>query len=85
MEQKRGEGKQGLRKGGGGKLGQGVGALKGGGGVKPSYELCVYLLSWETSNFELRLWLCGGMLEITNDHEFLWSQCGMDYELVCRS
>ena len=84
MEQKRGEGKQGLRKGGGGKLGQGVGALKGG-GVKPPYELCVYLLSWETSNFELRLWLCGGMLEITNDHEFLWSQCGMDYELVCRS
>ena len=39
----------------GGQLGQGVGALKGGGGVKPSYELCVYLLSWETSNFELRL------------------------------
>ena len=41
MEQKRGEGKQGLRKGGGGKLGQGVGALKGGGGQTPLRTMCI--------------------------------------------
>ena len=37
IEQKRGEGKQRFKKGG--KLGQGVGALKRGEGLEPPYEL----------------------------------------------
>ena len=35
MEQKRGEGMQRFLKGGGGKLGQGIGSFKGGGGWNP--------------------------------------------------
>ena len=39
MEEKRGEGTQKFKKGGG-KLGQGVDALKRGEGLEPPYDLC---------------------------------------------
>ena len=54
MEEKRGEGTQKFKKGGG-KLGQGVDALKGG-GLEPPYELrkgiCDKRFIWNPSNCE---------------------------------
>ena len=34
-----------IKKRGCGKLGQGVGALKNGGGLEPPYEVCIYSLA----------------------------------------
>ena len=55
MEQKRGEGKQRFWKWEGGKLGQGVGALKKG-GLEPPYELCYQWLI-DSNNVLMQLFL----------------------------
>ena len=52
MEQKRGEGTQKFKKGGGGKVGQGVGALKG--GLEPPCELCYNNINFLFFFFTLR-------------------------------